>query len=59
MGILVGTLVGILVGLKAFKIVEFCKIMAFTTTTDNLIVVSSSIKVYTLGEFNYILNRLR
>ena len=55
MGILVGTLVG----LKAYKIVECCKIRPFTTTTDNLIVVSSSIKIDTLGEFNYILNRHR
>ena len=55
MGILVGTLVGF----DAFKNVECCKIRPFTTTTDRFIVVSSSIKVYTLGEFNYILNRLR
>ena len=54
-----GTLVGTLVGFDAFKNVECCKIRAFTTTTDNLIVVSSSIKVYTLGEFNYYLNGVR
>ena len=41
------SLVGTLVGFDAFKNVECCKIRAFTTTTDNLIVVSSSIKAYT------------